>query len=530
MTYKISHVDTKNFKWMENNNSVKTLRQITLGKGKLRGLGKFDIEFEYPIAAIAGENGSGKSTLLAIAACAFHNQEGGFKLDDRKNPYYTFSDFFVQTQDELPPQGILLKYGILSDRWRGGKAGMGHQTRKKKKGGKWTNYDTRVKRVVVYSGIQRIVPYNERSTHKSYRSRFKKGTMDVTTRDQIRDIASKVIGKNYTDFDIHQHTKYSLPVVSCDGVTYSGFNMGADECAVFEILTSLFRAGNGVLLVIDEIELGLHEKAQRRLIEELKILCTKQKCQIICSTHSHAVLGALPPQGRFFVESNTDESNVLSGISADFACGKLKGENSGELDLFVEDDVARATIMSWLPYSLRTRINIMPIGSAVAVLRVLSTRYLENKLNCMAVLDGDQCAIHEKAKSQVANFAEASTEEEKNQVKDWVDERLTYLPGESWPEKWMIETASKGARDLKAEATDISLTKSWGLPNDAALLDVLDSAKISEKHNEFYDLGKKVELPEHQVRSDIIRFIKDINPDSLDVVAGKIIELLEAGT
>ncbi|OUS09160.1 hypothetical protein A9Q96_00330 [Rhodobacterales bacterium 52_120_T64] len=59
--------------------------------------------------------------------------------------------------------------------------------------------------------------------------------------------------------------------------------------------------------------------------------------------------------------------------------------------------------------------------------------------------------------------------------------------------------------------------------------DVLDCAKNSNKHAEFYDLGKKVELPEHQVRSDIIRFIKNMNPDSLDAVAGKIVELLEVG-
>jgi len=53
----------------------------------------------------------------------------------------------------------------------------------------------------------------------------------------------------------------------------------------------------------------------------------------------------------------------------------------------------------------------------------------------MAVLDGDQGAMHEKAKSHVANFVEACTEEEKKRIKDWVDERLWYVPDESWPEK-----------------------------------------------------------------------------------------------
>lgn len=56
---------------------------------------------------------------------------------------------------------------------------------------------------------------------------------------------------------------------------YSGFNMGGGESSVFEILTAVFESGEGALLVVDEIELGLHEKAQRRLIEELKKLCKK---------------------------------------------------------------------------------------------------------------------------------------------------------------------------------------------------------------------------------------------------------------
>ncbi|WP_369680248.1 AAA family ATPase [Novosphingobium sp. Chol11] len=56
----------------------------------MRGLSPCTVELAYPITAIAGPNGSGKSTILALAACAFHNRRNGFKLPDRKQPYYTF--------------------------------------------------------------------------------------------------------------------------------------------------------------------------------------------------------------------------------------------------------------------------------------------------------------------------------------------------------------------------------------------------------------------------------------------------------
>ena len=131
--------------------------------------------------------------------------------------------------------------------------------------------------------------------HKSYHSLFKPGSLLLETRNKIADIAGRIIGKTYTDFDNYEHSKYSLPRVETAGISYSGFNMGSGESAVFEIFTAIFLAGSGTLVVVDEIELGLHEEAQHRLIDELKKLCRYLKCQIICSTHSHAILSRLPP-------------------------------------------------------------------------------------------------------------------------------------------------------------------------------------------------------------------------------------------
>ena len=53
------------------------------------------------------------------------------------------------------------------------------------------------------------------------------------------------------------------------------------ESAVFEILTALFEAGKGSLLIIDELELGLHEQAQIRFVYELKELCKEYRCQVV---------------------------------------------------------------------------------------------------------------------------------------------------------------------------------------------------------------------------------------------------------
>jgi len=517
MAYRYSHKDQQNLGWFARDNSRASLVSLELGRGEMRGLKPFNLDITYPITAIAGANGSGKSTLLALAACAFHNGPAGYKPPMRKNAYYTFSDFFIQSSQEVPPDGVIIRYGIRNDNWRrSAPAGIGHQSRIKRSGGRWNDYHTRVKRNVVYFGVQRVVPHFERSTHKSYRSRFRPGNLPDDVKVNIAAIAGRILGKDYTSFDNHEHSKYSLPFVTVHGVEYSGFNMGAGESAVFEILTALFLSGEGTLLVIDEIELGLHEKAQCRLIDELKQLCYELKCQVICSTHSHTILRSLPPEGRFFIENGGTKTVITPGVSADFACGKMGRQDAQEVDIFVEDDVAKAFISQWLPMVTRKRVRIIPIGSHDAVLRQLTSRYLENNPDCLCVLDGDQRRLIEGAKSKVAKYAEASTPEEIGAAKGWAEERIFHLPGNEWPEKWLLENA-RDYGDLGVLSEADRLVDDWGLTDQDELLGHLCEALQAGKHNEFFTLGELVDLEMSKVRSDIVTAIKKTLPDSLDV-------------
>ncbi|WP_425477463.1 AAA family ATPase [Stenotrophomonas terrae] len=136
MRYQHSDVDRKNIERFSNDVSRCSLKSITLRKGAIRALSKFNIQFKYPLSAISGRNGSGKSTVLALAACAFHGKPTGWRLPGRTLPYYRFSDFFVQAHGEVPVDGIELRYGIHYDQWKAtenmpdGK-GMGYQVRKK---------------------------------------------------------------------------------------------------------------------------------------------------------------------------------------------------------------------------------------------------------------------------------------------------------------------------------------------------------------------------------------------------------------
>jgi predicted ATPase len=522
LIYHRSNLDKKNTKWFCNDNTKASLIKISLHTGNIRGLKPFNIEFEYPISAIAGSNGSGKSTILAISACAFHNLPNAYIPPLRKQSYYTFKDFFIQSDEETPIQGIRINYGIRYNNWRGkDKEGLKNQSRIKRKSGRWNDYKTRVPRNVIYFGVQRVVPHFERSVHKSYKSRFKPGNLPEDIKKRIAEIASRIIGKTYTKFDSYQHAKYILPVVSSSGISYSGFNMGAGESAIFEILTALFQAGAGTLIIIDEIELGLHDKAQQRLIEQLKALCFELKCQIICSTHSYSIINNLPPEARFFIEQIENSTVITKGISADFACGKMGKIGSEELDIFVEDKNAATIVEQILSLDSRKRCKIHAIGSHGAVIRQLTSRYLEKIDNCICVLDGDQSDNFDEAIKSIANNSEASTTAEKDKVTEWAKDRLFYLPGKVWPEKWLLETAITHFENPANDDLD-NLAKAWGVDSKDEVLSFLKEANLTEKHNEFFELSNIVKLDVNRIREDLCRCVLLLSPNSFSELINSI--------
>lgn len=485
MKYRESQKDKKLRAWFAADMSKALLRRIRLTAGALRGLNALDISFEYPITAIAGKNGAGKSTLLALACCAFHSKSVGFKLPRRKNSYYTFSDFFVQHGSENPPQGILIYYDIAHDNWKAGPqvptgVGVGTQVRKKTKGGKWNDYDLRVNRTVVFLGIERIVPHSERSQSRSY-SRVFKDIAPKGWEHKVKEAVGTILGKTYDDFRYLEHSKYSLPIVKCGTTVYSGFNMGAGENALFEIFSTIYASGVGTLLVLDEIELGLHSQAQHRFIERLKDVCIEMQAQVICTTHSKEIFECLPNDARFFLESINGKTRVTQGVSAEFAFSKMSALTGLEADVLVEDEVARAIILATLPAQLRTRATFTVIGSASALARQLSATYVRGETKpVLALFDGDQQSKHKEH----LEHAKRLSEKAKVDFEGWYTHRVCYLPGDTWPELWLLQ---KGLEIIDPLAAVL------GVPPDD-LKDVIEYGMQAGKHNEFYEMSRHLGL------------------------------------
>ncbi len=516
-----SQIDKDNFKWFENDGTVRSLKSVNLLLGQLRGLNPCRIDFKYPITAIAGRNGAGKSTILAMACCAYHNDDNAYLPADHNKTYYTFSDFFIQTLDEDKVGGIEISYRFLVLVKKIGIKDkipkLRTQIRKKKQGGKWNHYNLRYNRNVAFFGIQRIVPPSERKTERSYSYRFKSTMLDEKTKKRILEIASRILGKRYLSLDLRTVNKRRLFVVDRHKKHYSGFNMGAGENAIFSVLIELFTAGFGSLLVIDEIELGLHEEAQKRFIDELKITCKELHCQIICSTHSAAILESLPLEARVFIESYEDKTNIIPDVTSNYAMGKLTGKGGEELMVYVEDEVASSIVMNSLPLSVRERISILPIGSDQAVLQHLASKYKESQSNCIAFLDGDKRDNNQSAIRQFKKNLEDRYRCSENELNEWITSRLKYLPGEKWPEYWLLSNTSECVVD--------SLSKIWRVDKDE-LVDILDKAILAGKHNEFYTLSLLVRQSIEQIKVDVIRELVEEISVEFEYIEENILELL----
>jgi predicted ATP-dependent endonuclease of OLD family len=491
MKYRESNLDRNLRKWFVNDNTHQLLRSISLNEGFLRGLSTFKLNLDFPITAIAGKNGTGKSTILAISCCGFHNKSKGFKLSNRKQNYYTFADFFIQHSEDVPPEGIKIYYSIAHNNWRKSEkipngSGVAFQLRHKKKGGRWNDYAKRIPRDVVFLGIERIVPHSEKSQSKSYSKSFS-NLGEKGWENSVKEVVGKILGKKYDEFKYVTYSKYRLPVVVSNGQKYSGFNMGAGENALFEMFSIMHSVSEGALIVIDEIELGLHSEAQKKLVCHLKNLCKKRKLQIICTTHSSDIFSQLPDDARMFIENVNGKSVITDAISPEFAFSKLSAENSFEFSLLVEDKVAKSIMLSVLPSSIRSRISIEVIGSASALSRQLAANYNRERKDSIVILyDGDQRNIENKNLSYACSMAESIDDIEI--IKEWLKSKIEYLPGDTWPESWLIQKCSENIEIL---------SRFIGSDTDE-LTDILKQGLEAGKHNEFYQIGELVGLDEQE--------------------------------
>ena len=209
---------------------------------------------------------------------------------------------------------------------------------------KW--YRDAMKRNVLFFGVSRTLPAVERRDLSKFTNKnvvFAQDEIQVLGEEAAKHI-SKVLGKDVSAYAVVQSDKFGnislLTGETKDGKRYSEFHFGAGESSIIKMVLGIEKADSQSLVLIEEIENGLHPLATARLIDYLLDVALRKNIQVIFTTHSEYALAPLPANAVWAAVDGT----AIQGKLDIKSLRSLTGEVNSELIIYVEDEFVRATL------------------------------------------------------------------------------------------------------------------------------------------------------------------------------------------
>jgi predicted ATPase len=494
------------------------LKQIRIeSPTNLRGIRRLIVPLPYPITAICGRNGVGKSTVLALAALScptppdwrvFWGNTRPRKTPDSRAGYM-LSDFFHRRRTDPPLDGLRVGSVVMN-------RGNDIELQQQRTGSRWTRVVdpgrnrvtlTEMQREVDFIPMSRVLSSGEYGALRSAFGGAAAPAIDTLTPDYIAKL-SYVLGRQYDQAETHFIRGLGLQTCRA-GETYSGFDMGSGECSVITILSRLQNMPVGGLLVIEEIELGLHAEAQARLVEVLVRICDARKLQVICTTHSEVILDRLPRQARVLIRRNGDQHEAINNVSTRFAVHEMTGDVQPELMIYTEDKFAAVLVGEALAGLNRPRIKIIDIGSNATLARQAVAHLRMNaQLRSLSVFDGD-CTT-----AQVEGWIRSERGERNDLAPEWL-----ILPGGGLnPERWVLDQMA--GQYLAELAQGLNCTTDQAVEHVNAMRVELDA------HDSAFVLGRRTGLDAVQARQYLVHSIARRHPQ-LDELRARVSNLLD---
>ena len=178
------------------------------------------------------------------------------------------------------------------------------------------------------------------------------------------------------------------------------FSLG--ELCVLKLLRLISDCPNNSLLLIDELEIALHPRAQIQLVDYLSDASRRKSLTVLFSTHSVSIMKSVSRNQIIYLERNDDNVvEPLIGCFPTYAIGQITigEERIPDVVFYVEDDVARVLVKSLAKlvmsrkyndtFSLFPSLKVVPIGGFENVVRFLKqhTVLLPNHVKAFALLD-----------------------------------------------------------------------------------------------------------------------------------------------
>ena len=352
----------------------KYLKQIHLRN--VRAFKDQTVRFDFPVTAVIGTNGGGKSTILGASGIAYKDIKPGDFFPKSNVGDETMANWRIEYEltDRTDEKNNLSRHAkFVSAKWR---------------------RENLADRSVLFFPIGRTVPAGEQSRYKKYIGIYKiEAPFIEPLPSSVRKSAGRILGKDLSGYKIaklHADDNDSILLGSQNKNDYSQFHFGAGEASVIDMVLKISQAEKETLVLVEEIENGLHPLATERMVEFLLDTANVKRIQVIFTTHSEYAIKLLP------------SSAVWACIDGEAVAGKLSIESlraivgtvAADKVIFVEDvfakewvkDVIRQNHSAYLP-SVEVHISG---GHSRAV--AITKSHNENpsiKTKAVAVLDGD---------------------------------------------------------------------------------------------------------------------------------------------
>lgn len=355
---------------------------------KIHGFRGIDcsIDFEYPVTAITGLNGAGKSTVGQLLLCAHKN----ISTTDYKRFYV--KDFFpVSVADPSP----FVQDASVEYRYQTSNANEDQSLTITRAAKEWSGYKRQPEKASIYVGLTFYLPKVERRDLTIYSAK----NIILADRAEVEDgrkWASRILGNTYEEV-FFQGVKSAareaeLGMAKRLNATYSENNMGFGEGRVIHTIRLLESCPLQSLVILEEPETSLHEFAQYEFTKYLIDVSFRRGHQIVFSTHSSAMIRALPVEGRKMLSRDNQGVRVYDRLSSIHLRNALTEGHDGHLIVCVEDAFAQSLLREIIrkkrPALLR-RVKVLPFGDAKAVKGAVSV-LKESNIKAIGVRDGDQ--------------------------------------------------------------------------------------------------------------------------------------------
>lgn len=451
-----------------------------------RHIPQLELKFSFPVTVISGSNKSGKTTALLSIACS-HFEFKKRNYTNGKLERQTWSDVLKFTNHDIQDSDwtyhLKIKSGSKTE-WKRGQRKF--NTRKWNGLGK---KESQVKSVhVVYLDLDRILPARHHSPVLHKKAKTAVGAAVAETKNQafIEECFSYVLEESYTLKKLADHLGRDLFGFSAAS-NYSSYNSASGEDVLSRILIDCVEAPKNSLILIDELEIGLHPKVQRRLMDVVFEISSRDHKQFIITSHSATVLSCVPDKARVFIESKNGSSAAIWPISINAALSKMDSENYPLVDIFCEDEIAAWIIQKALlvvearkiPGISSRLLNVIVSGAADKTYQNFQVR--QRIFEQVKVRSGHVCILDGDMRSK------------RNKDGDLLyppQEGLFFLPGDAPPEKFLCGLYERAHNDA-------SLKYHVENSNVHCLFEkMLEVCGISEKREAFEVCWKEFETTE----------------------------------